>query len=203
MNTRPAKLALTALAAVGFTVSAWAQQPPVQLPGVPPQAQAAKKSPFLVDVKLGNSAYVPMGSSRPATPPYSREGFDPLILSVAVRNMTATELKNVKIEAVLYKFNIQGKIVEAAKIRDTLDFSRGELKVVYATGELHRPYDRTVDIVRYGHRSTQPERPREESYGWYVRIFLDSEKVFEKADPSSLASSEEVKKSLTGPAPRR
>jgi hypothetical protein len=197
------KLAPLAAAAFGFAVCARAQQPPVQLPGVPPQAQAAKKPPFLVDIKLGNSAYVPMGVNRTATPPYSREGYDPLILSVAIRNMTAEELKNVKVEAVLYKYNTQGKIVEAAKLRDTLDFKRGELKVAYATGELNRPYDRVVDIVRYGHRSTQPERPREEVYGWYVRIFLNSEKVFEKADPSSLLNSEEVRKSLAAPAPRR
>jgi hypothetical protein len=197
------KLTLTAVATLTFAASVWAQQP--QVPGVPPQAQAApKKNPFLMDVKIGSSAYVPMGATRVSPPPATAQNnTDPIILSIAMRNMTAQELKNVKIEAVLYKTNTQGRITETGKVRETLDFNRGEQKVVYANGSLARINDGR--IVRYGNwqRTTNPDRPTEEVYGWYVVVYLDNEKIYEKADPGTLVGSEEVKKSLPVAQPPR
>jgi hypothetical protein len=187
------KLTLVALTTLTIAASVWAQPPPV--PGVPPQAKPApKKNPLLIEVKIGSSAYVPMGATRVSPPPATAQGnTDPIILSVAMRNMTAQELKNVKVEAVLYKTNTQGRIIETGKARETLDFNRGEQKVVYANGSLARLNDGR--IVRYGHwqRTTNPDRPTEEVYGWYVVVYLDNEKIYEKADPITLIGSDEVK----------
>lgn len=197
------KLTLAVAIMLTFAASVWAQQPQAPV-GQPAAPAAPKKNPFLVDVKVGSSAYVPMGATRVSPPPATTQGNnDPIILSVALRNMTAQELKNIKVEAVLYKTNTQGRITETGKARETLDFNRGEQKVVYANGSLARINDGR--IVRYGNwqRTTNPDRPTEEVYGWYVVIYQDNEKIYEKADPGTLIGSEEVKKSLPVAAPPR
>ncbi|GEM_PF-6284988 len=183
------KLTLAAVALLTFTAPLGAQQP------------APQKSPILIEVKIGSSAYIPAGGVKVPPPVTAPSNSDPIILSVVLRSMTAQELKNVKVEAVLYKTSTKGIITETGKVRETLDLNRGEQKVVYANGSLDRANN--ASSIRYMKRTTELDRPAEEVYGWYVAVYLDGEKIYEKADPDRLVNSEEVKKSLAVAQPRR
>jgi hypothetical protein len=188
-----------AAAAIALTATAFAAE---ELAPRPPE-----KPQFRVDIRP--ELYVPSGSvnvldlktKRYTEARASRQQLEiadtelpnviAQVLSIVLKNVSGKTLDQVKVEYGLFKTDRQKQVKDIARGTEKLTVPAYQTTLLLANGSLESPSKRPTTVSTM----TQPTGPPdEEFFGWYVIIYSNGQKIFEKYAPPHLKGSDLLKK---------
>jgi hypothetical protein len=155
-----------------------------------PVTEPTKGSPLLVEVKLGEGATPATGTGntlvddKPAPPNVIAE---PKMLTVKLTNVSGKLQEGVALEYGMYKLDQTGELREMVRNKQKLSLSPLERKFLVVQGWLLT----TADVTSAGRT--------DQFYGWFLKVSVDGEPIYERFNPKALKDKLPLKKSEAKP----